>query len=413
MPGLRDHVRPAVRGAAVALLLLACAAAAVPQEKKGATVYLVLRVGPKITEQEILGTLKKGLELSNSTIDGEPTISPVSPSFFEEFQKLEGRAAPVAAADDPVRLLPTTETTYEIRVGPAQVLKKLKVKYTKGGEKEYVPAAPDAKSQLVLIVPGRYAFAPDKGDAPLTYEAEVAELGKANVPAVKGEWPKGGVDKYFVVTMRNFRGDRDVLFRVIQDPTKVANPLENIQLGNDLVFAFASLESSAPLPGIGGLSPNGEMTLSVETISNRYPKRVWVLFPLDGPGAQRELPTYAKLSSEELPKEIRKNAVVDVANNVAPVKAGDGPKWIELSPETPKGGDKPTRFSRKLQVDNVPAFMEKHPQLWYLVVWEFDNGTPEAIQVTHPDPKRDMAKVRVLEREHPGWQDAVKNAPKK
>src|SRR5262249_9653445 len=289
MPGLRRYVRPPVRAAAVAALLVGWAVVAQPPRPlvdNTETLYLVLRVGPDITEKDILKTLKQGLELSGATITGEPTIKPVSPAFFEEFQALVERAEAAAAAPDndplSIHLLPTREVAYEIKVQPTQVLKKLRVTYQRGGTKEYIPAAPDGKSQLVLIIPGRYAFVPDPDDTALSYEGEVAELGKANIPAIKGDWPKG--DKYYVVTMRNFRGDRRLMFEVIQDRRKVANPLDHIQLGSDLVFAFASLNSSAADPGGGGIDAEGNIDLSVDTIIDRNPRRVWVLFPLDEKG---------------------------------------------------------------------------------------------------------------------------------
>lgn len=407
MSGVRGHVRAPVRAAAVILLLFGCVAAAQPEN--GETLYLVLRVGPDITDKDILKTLKQGLELSNATITGEPTIRPVSAAFFEEFQVLVDRAAnPVAAADDgfAIRLLPTRDLTYEIRVAPTQVLKKLKVKYEKGGEKEYTPTAPDGKSQLVLIVPGRYAFMPDPNDAPVSYEGEVAELGKANVPAVKGEWPKG--DKYFVVTMRNFKGNRRLLFEVIQDPRKVANPLDNIQLGTDFTFAFASLNSSVGVAGDVGLDPQGNINITVETIPNRRPARVWVYFPLDKAGMEKAKEQYLKFSSEELPGEIRKTSISTL--RAAEFGPKDDPKWVELPPEPTPVGVPPRRFDRKVKINDPGEFADRYPQMWMLVVWEFDTGKPEAIIVQHPATN---ARVGVLERERVGWQKAIQNIPRK
>lgn len=396
MPGRRRRVRPAVR-AAVAL--------AQPPET---TVYLVLRTGPDETEKGVLATLQQGLDKSGATITGEPTIKNVSPAFFEEFQSLVDRAGPPAAAAEDgvgIRLLPTREPIYEIKVAPSQVLKTLKVKYQKGGEKEYKPAAPGAaNAPLVLIVPGRYGFTPEADDTPQSYEGEVAEIGKP-AAAVKGDWPKG--DKFFVVTMRNFRGNRQRLFDVMADPKQVANPLDNVQLGNDLLFAFASLNSSAADPGNDGLDSENNLTMTVETIPKRNPARVWVLFPLDEKGMREARDEYRKAASTDLPKKIRAAATVG-AGQPANVASGDGPKWYELpAEETPPGTD-PRRFVRKVKVDDPPEFAAKYPQLWSLVVWEFDAGRPEAIQVRHPKDDR----VYVLERERTGWQRVIQKVGK-
>jgi hypothetical protein len=404
MPGRRRRVRPAVRAAAAAVALIGAAALASAQEP-GTTVYLVLRTGPDETEKGVLATLRQGLDKSGATITGEPTIRSVSPAFFEEFQALVDRAGPPAAAADDgvaIRLLPTREPIYEIKVQPTQVLKKLRVKYQKGGEKEYTPAAPGSPSpSLVLIVPGRYAFTPEPDDTPVSYDGDVAEIGKP-AAAVKGDWPKG--DRYFVVTMRNFRGNRQRLFDVMADPRQVANPLDNVQLGNDLLFAFASLNSSAADPGDDGLDAENNLTMTVESIPRRNPARVWVLFPLDEAGMREARDKYRKLSSTELPAEIRKDPVRAPAPAV--VSAGSAPRWIELPPEPTPPGTDPRRFVRRIKVDDPPEFAAKYPQLWSLVVWEFDAGRPEAIQVKHPKDDR----VYVLERERAGWQKVVQKA---
>jgi hypothetical protein len=393
----------------IAALVAACATAAQPDN--GETLYLVLRVGPDITEKDIISTLKQGLKLSGSTITGEPTIRPVSPAFFEEFQGLVERAGPpVVAADDglAIRMLPASRPTYEIRIARNQVLKKLRVTYQKAGEKEYVPTAPDAegKSQLILIVPGQYAFMPDADDVPVSYEGDVAELGKPNLPTVKGGWPKG--DRFYVVTMRNFRGDRKEMFRVIQDPQLVANPLDNVQLGNDLVFVFANLNSSAADPGEEGLDAENNINVSVETIPNRSPRRVWAYFPLDEDSMKKARDAYVKLDSNQLPIEIRKDHVP--ITRKAEFGPKDEPKWVELPAEPTPAGIPPRRFSRKVKIDDLIGFAEKYPKLWMLVVWEFDNGRPEAIQVRHPMTGN---RVFVLERERAGWQKVLKQIPKK
>lgn len=407
MPGHCRRLRPPVRAAAVAVLVAACAAVAqqprpgeLPQAK---TLYLVLRTGPEETEKGILTTLKLGLERSGARSTGEPTIRAVSPAFFEEFESLVERGGPaVAAADDGVaiRPLPTRETMFEVKLQPTQVLRKLRVTYQKAGAREYVPSAAGEKGQLVLIVPGRYAFTPEAGDQPTNYEGEVAELGKGPA-AVKGEWPK--TDKFFVVTVRGFDGDQKELFRVIQDPKQVANPLENVRLGGNLEFAFASLNSGVGIPGDGGLDQENNLNLTVETVARRNPRRVWVYFPLDQKGLAAARERFGKLDSVELPKEIRKEAVR--ALDPAEVTAKADPKWLELPPEpTPPGAD-PRRFGRKVKVDGAPEFVARYPQLGMLVVWEFEagGGQPEAIQVRGPRDER----VFALEREIPGWSQTV------
>ena len=406
MSRLRRGVRPAIWLAALAALAGAWVATArQPRliDTAETTVYLVLRTGPDVTEERIIAAIKQGLEKAPATITGEPAIKPVSPAFFEEFQTLVDRASsPAAAAEENVsiRLLPSRDTLYELKLQPTQVLKKLKVTYAKAGVKEYTPAAPGEKSPLVLTVPGRYALTPEPNDVPTAYEGTITELGKPDPAMLKGEWPKG--DKYFVVTMRNFRGDKKRLFEVIQDPKQVANPFEYVKLENDLLFAFASLNSgAADVIDETALDSENNLTVTIPTVANRSPKRVWVHFPLDPASAAKLAESLGKLGGRDLPVEVRKNSVPITEPGV--LDTADPPKWFELPPEPTAPGIEPRRFTRKLKLNDPAAFGDKNRQLRMLVVWEFDNGMREAIQVKNPKG----APTFVLEREPTGWEKVL------
>lgn len=412
MSGLRRRLRPPVRGLAVAALLFGCAALAQEPRRPGAppapgkTLYLVLRTGPEETEKGVLATLKQGVEKSGAKTAGEPTIRLVSPAFYEEFQALVDRAGPPAAAADgavSIRQLPSRDAVFEIKLERAQLLKQLRVEYKEGGVKKYTPEAAGGKSPLVLTVPGRYAFTPPADATPVSCEGDVAEVGKPDT-TFKQDWPRG--DKFFVVTIRNFVGEQKKLFEVIQDKAQVANPLDNVALEGNLEFAFATLNSSAPLPGDDELDAESNLKLTVETVPRRSPKRVWVYFPLDEAGLKAARDSYRKFGSVELPAEVRKDRVP--AGEAATIDPQTAAKWYELPAEPTPAGTDPARFTRKVKLDDVAGLAEKYPQLWMLVVWEFDTGTPEAIQVKHPKDDR----VYVLERERPGWQKIVQKASK-
>lgn len=400
----------ATAGAIAATLMIAAAVRsqnpATPPGDGSTTLYLVLRTGPQEDENAILETLKTGLRKSGAAITGQPTIKAVSPAFFQEFATLVDRASEsdVSEAKEglSIHMLPARGTIYELKLKPTQILKQLRVKYQKGSTKSYTPAAPsEAGGPLVLTVPGLYAFTPEEGDTPTSYEADVLEIGKPDATQ-KGTWPVG--DKFFVVTMRNFVGDRKSMFAIIADGTQVANPLENVQLGNDLLFAFASLRSSVgvlPPP----INPKGELTISVPTIPKRNPKRVWVYFPLDEKGMTEARTAFRKFNQFELPAEIRKKNVP--ADKQVTLSAKDGPQWYELPLAA---NETPPRFSRRVQLDlgELVQFSERYPKVWMLQVWEFDTGKPEAIFVEHPTEGR----VLVREEELSGWQKGLHGAIK-
>lgn len=398
MPQLRFHSRSGIcRFCAVMIGAFSIAAVASPQIPPETTVYLVLRTGPKETEKGILASLKEGIEKSGASISGEPTIKSVSPAFLEEFESLVDRASsgPVVAAKEgaSINLLPFRDTVYEVKLAPNQILEKLTVTYDKAGTKEYTPAAPGQKSSLVLTVPGRYAFTPEPNDTPKNYVCDVKEIGKPD-SQVKADWPKS--DKCFIVTLRNFRGDRKLLFDTIQNPRLVANPLKDVRLGNDLVFAFASLNSDAAKRQRGKIGADSQLAITIETLPERSPKRVWVYFPLNEKQVAEAVKDYRKFEGTEMPGEIRKLQALPDAK-VGP----DTPaKWFELPPRPTPPGIDPTEFTRKVKLENLPQLAQNYPRVWMLVVWEFDNGGAQsAIKVQ--DPKGDH--VFFLDQELDEW----------
>lgn len=377
------------------------------------TLYLVLRTGPNETETEIQSKLRRGIDHVGAIIDGDPRIRPVSGAFVEELEALADRAGAVAAGEEKdgisLRYLPSRDSAYEIKIPPTQVLRKLKVTYQKAGEKEYVPASPGEKGPLFLSVSGRYAFTPEPGDIPLKYEGEVSEFGKPD-SNFQREWPKS--DKFFVVTMKNFRGNKDALFRAIQDKDVVPNPFKLYDEKADLMFAFASLNSTVGRPGRSAINERNELLLSVETLPNESPKRAWVYLPLDEESAQKALEEYRKFNTLELPQEIRKSAVRFPFQAALGVQ--DTPKWHEVPMKFPP---RPTEFERVVKLNGLRELGLKYPKMYMLVVWEFDSerpgSKPEAILVE--DKAEKSGRVTVMKRELADWgqgvQDALKRTP--
>ena len=375
-------------------------AAAAPQK----TLYLVLRTGPAETEKQIIAKLEDGLRHVGAKTDGRPTIKPVSPSFVEELESLANRAMPTTAGQGVVKLLPSRDTVYEIKIPETQVLRAFHVTYQKAGRKDYVPSAPGSKSPLVLTVPGRYAFKPEPNDVPLSYEGEVSELGKED-STFKSNWPKE--DKFFVVTMKNFQGDKQELFNAIQDKTIVANPFVLSDEKTDLIFAFASLNSSVGKAGRVAINDKNELIVSVETLPNEVPRRVWAYFPLDEAAAATALTKHQAFDPTDLPIEIRKNAVP--ADQPAAISAQSGPKWHEIPV---KPGAEPVEFERLVKLNDLGPLATKYPKMYMLVVWEFDRGNPRAILF---EEEKTGNRASVLKREMADWarglQDAMQRSP--
>ncbi len=390
------------------------------------TLYLMLRTGPKETEQAILETISKGLAAQKTNTAGKPTIRSISPAVYAELTALVNQATDgptvESAGGASVKPMLTRDTLFEVKIDSNQTLKTFRVTYQKAGPKDYAPTAAGAAAPLVLIVPGRYAFRPEAGDTPTAYELVVADLGKPDA-TIKAPWPVS--DKFFVVTVRNFSGNKEELFKVIQDPDKVANPLDNVQVGSDFLFAFAGLNSSAG-KARGGIREDNTLELYAEKIEKRSVKRVWALFPLDEKGLADQKDKLGKLSGGQLSAEVRKANPVRVTDEGLAGKAfpqvapADPAKWYELLlPKVVSGSPGQERttlgdtFQARVRLTDLPAMAAKYPNLWTLYVWEFDDGSQqEAIQVQVPNTDD---RAYFLPREQPNWQrnvsDAIKRAP--
>lgn len=350
-----------------------------------AALFMMVRTRPDLTEKEILGTLKRGLEKSGCTIDGEPILRPIRPTIYEEFESLINQTAGsvVAAADGPLvpRLIPAREVLWEFRLKePSQLLKSLKVTYKTAGVKVYEPKDPrlDPQAALTLTALGRYALRPEANDEAIHYEATVSTLGKPDeVQADK--WPE--MDRYFVIIMRNFKGNRNLLFATVQDGNQVPNPLTQVRLAPDLMFVFANLGVDTPRAGTA--IDGNDLVTQVLGVRGRKVRRVWMLFPLSEENLAQVREQYSKFDSDQLAREIRKNRfAADAKVEVGPTST---PGWIEL-------GDLGNGevFGRRIPLKDLDKLRQKYARVHRLLVWEFDDGrtAPGAIAVQHPNGGR-------------------------
>jgi len=376
------------------------------------TLFMMVRTGPHLTPESLKGTLQDGLAASRCTIDGAPMIRGVNPAVFEEIESLTSQAAD-ATAGTPVkftsgiRRMASRDLLWEFRLtSPSQVLKQLNVKYksTEGKEytKEYVPGGPADESPLSLVAPGVYALKPEV-DTPVSYDAEVIALGQAT-QKLDGKWPTS--DRHYVITLKNFKGDKDYLFHVLQDATKVANPLDSIRLGSDLVFVFANLESSGADEDDDVIAGNN-LILGAPGPRSGQARCGYVLFPLNEASMKENLEKYRKIKdSGELIAKVREQATLyDQATEIGPETPA---KWIEL-PRLPNG-----RYRREVPLKEFKGLLEKFPNAYGLVVWEFQNdaGMKRAIQMKLPGGGLSM----VREKEIMNWSNSLKeraNTPPK
>jgi hypothetical protein len=370
------------------------------------TLFMMIRTGPHLTPGNLLSTLEEGLSASGCQIEGKPLIRPVSPAVFEELQKItQDTAETVAGAKVAkgigVSRMLSRDSLWEFRLSsPSQILKKLAIKYRNGEgkeyEKEYIPSGPAEDGPVTLISPGFYSVKLEN-DVPLKYEAEIVALGQ-KPESVSGTWPAS--DRFYVITLRNFRGNKDRLFAALQDEKQVANPLDSIRLGSDLVFVFANVDAFGAYEDDDVFAGNN-LRLGAPPPRGRRTARGWVLFPLTESEMKTELKRYKEIKdARELVEAVRKNAIR--VNEAAEITPASTPKWIELAVEL--NG----RFQREVPLKDFRGLLEKFPSVFGLVVWEFENaeGMRSAIVMKLPGPGTGTTMVR--EKEIRNWSNSLR-----
>jgi hypothetical protein len=413
------HLRPALAGAGLGALILAAVAVAQPPkpaeqpkvERVGrpgeTTLFMMVRTGPHLTPDNLKTTLQEGLSAAKCQIDGEPIIRPVSPAVFEEIEGLAGQTPEAAGGTKGgagLRRISSRDLLWEFRLtAPSQVLKKFTVKYKspdgKESDKEYAPVGPTEEGPLTLLAPGVYSFKPEANDQPISYVVEAIALGQ---PAQKleGKWPSS--DRYYVLTLRHFRGDKENLFQVLQDSTKVANPLDSVRLGSDLVFVFANLDALGAEEDEDVIAGNN-LILGAPPPRGRTVARGWILFPLDEKAMKEQLENYRKLRDpKEIITKVREGAVL--ASQQTEVSPDSPAKWLEVAKQLDG------RFRREIPMKDFRGLLEKYPTAFGLVVWEFENeqGMRSAIMMRLPGGGQSM----VREKEIRNWSNSLKEKVK-
>ncbi len=280
-----------------------------------------------------------------------------------------------------VRRLSTISTVWQFTVpaGDHEVLRELRVTYgrsTEDGaslEKTYEPQPIDkaidpGSLAVVSALQGRYEFRPD--DAvnmpPAKYVAVL--MSSAAERAVTGEFPAG--DRFFIISIVNFRGNQKQLFEALTDPDVLANPFTAISAQRRISLVFVDFESEhvGEIEGFDGLN----YLVRRGGVPRREVARMWMLFPLTKEQCAEWCKRFDEMENPivEIPELIRLNAVR--ANEKIPVFSLENAKWFELPPSEEPGHGR--GFERSIPlVENTadfPALQQRYPEAHRLLVWE-------------------------------------------
>ena len=352
------------------------------------TLYILLQTPPDQTEEVILQTIQNGIQAAGLQIRGEPIIRTVSPAFLEEIQKLiQGGRWQVQAADDAqdtsgkgstlasaegnvlIRSLSATQNVYEIQLPSSKyILKEMIVDYGNGKVKKYTVASPLDKQPAALDFryPGSYVFHPDGKEIPKKSTLQLIDP-KSGEQSVSLDWPVQS--KAYLIILPDFVGNINHLFAVVQDPNRVANPIQLQSLDQHL-FAIASVGLEAEE---SSLIRGNTLTVAVPDLKTRNVRHVWVYFPIKEEDVNKEIERWTKHSeikniSVDLPRLIQKELLPYGSTEVARIDKEriNQPKWWE----TRRTGN---QFTRQFTLVDIPELVERMPNMWMLVVWVFED----------------------------------------
>jgi len=402
----------------IAVIILASSGTPQAQEKEdppkveeaGNILFLMLRDRTSRDDGEIRELLEKGLKKSGCKADSKLEIRTISPSVFEELSRLTGKGNVVipSPADDKgleIQQLASPANTWEFRLPSRdQSLKKLTLTYKDNKKVEYTSTATEPQLKLTMTVPGRYAVLMQLEGTPVSYSAEISDL--KETLKIDRPWPQG--DRYLTITLRNFVGKQEELFKALRD--NEANPLYIESLKN-FTLAFGTLDSDfrETPPATDG---NNYVARSKAIQGRGNDQKVWIYFPLTKAEAIKAQEEFNEKGITGLPKAIREDKTRVGPTDETEVDASSKPRWFEMGAD-PKN----VTFTRQIPLKEWAKLREKYPTVWQLVVWEVakDGEEPEAIRVVNPLSAEPGQKrfVVVIAEEIPGLSSAIADKAKK
>ena len=208
----------------------------------------------------------------------------------------------------------------------------------------------EGEQEFELIERGRYSFPLLPDDTPLKYQAKIIDLDSELDDSATWPDPK----QFYMVSIRDFVGDKALLFEKLKDKKVIPNPIRELQQQEGFTFIFASLGSER----IDAIEIGDDNTWEMKIGKNPQidPKRIWVLFPLTEKEATEKAKEFNTKDRDDIPKDIRAEGTI-AAGQSAVIDLTQNTQWIEL-PDQGLG----LPFSRKISLGNdLKPLIEKVP----------------------------------------------------
>lgn len=372
---------------------------------KKTNLFLLVRVGQdsngkalgkKLLEQNFTS----GMKDTKCKSSGDVVVKPISPSVYQDINKIvagkteepwkvglsNGIQMSLAEIDGKVflsiKMPEIRDAAFQnlqmdwIDITPADATGRAKLGGKYGG---------DSKKPLQLI-----ASNPDQYIIPWEYNAQIARVRAQMLEMDKDgntkpreifeeELVKKNPDQYFSLSVKDFEGEKETLFKYLQDKK---NFVDTIKIGADLSEYVVQMASM-------GIIRDGKDTILNDqnqwlvSISKGDADKAWILFPLNKSQAGE---AKAKFDILETPQdafaefEKQPNKVPLDAKAIPSVDGKTKPMWFEL-------GANKDRFERSIQLGNLQELLDTKSDLEALVITvrEFQNGRKELTRAKDND----------------------------
>lgn len=376
------------------------------------SVMILVRANPETRPEQIRATLLAGVKQTDSKC-AEVIVREVQPEVIDQVEAmLRGVETSIfqQAGSSAVLLKGSSLGSWEFRLGEPsrEMATQLEVLYE--GSESWVtyPAVPPEKAAVpsfvvVSVRNGRYEFYPEVNKPrPVRYRIVTEDENGNRRNVNEGSFPL--LDKFYLIHLRDFSGNKDLLFKAVTDKDKVANPFTAIDERTNVTLVIGDLNARSGVTGIGIVSH--DLVVSVSGVQERKPARAWMLFPLTKEEAEEECRKIESLTdpSMTLPDEIRKRAVLTNQQEKSVVEQA-GARWYELT----RSG---SSFESRIRlVNNAAQFAElasKFPQVYRVLVWEFEDAEKGIREAIYVEGNR-LYKMEDID----GWFNALQKATSK
>jgi len=337
------------------------------------TTLLLLRTATCLNPEDVITTLRRGMDVSECSCSGVPTVTLASAGLMTLFDKKPGWTRPASTSKCinglTISQVPNKDGYVRLALkDTADTLQDMVISYRKAGNRAYNV---EVDGDLQREKAGAYLLKLEADDEPVRFTCNFIRNEENLVIAE----PFPVWERVYFVILHRFTGELNRLFVTIKDPAKVPNAFDDLREGPVVTMALVDLDS-AVVP-VGDTWDKNDYIPTVAGLPKRKVKRAWVRFPLTETEAAAALAAFKKLTTRELSMVIRKEAILADAK-VRSCSPGSKAMWYELA-----ANENASRFLCRIPINDVKGLHRKYHRLYRLLVYEFDDGKlPEAILVS-------------------------------